>query len=169
MPEKFVLVEESQLAVFTARMSLVTFIVAIANASVCRQVLSCVSASLCREDFEILRADFAVEHLVGFADMLLQLLELHERRVVTFGAAMLQQAVERLLKFVALESDAIFLLVQSRAKFTVQGRIWSDCLREHDLIRTTFSYQIPSTFHNHMQNSPSASPHGKWDIHSEDR
>jgi hypothetical protein len=86
VPEQLVLVEEPQFAVLTPWMSLVAFVVDIADTSVCRQLGSRVSAALSRENLEVFGANLAVEHLVDLSHVLLELVELDEGCVVASWA-----------------------------------------------------------------------------------
>jgi hypothetical protein len=118
---------------------------------------------------------------VDLSDVLLELVELDERRVVAFWAAesqedkkissklvdiqclpMFQQPIERLLQLQALESDPILLLIQSRSQLSIKIRERSDFLRENDL-KSPQDYQ--TAFHNLSQASPSAGQPGRSGTH----
>lgn len=89
MSEELVLVQESQLAIFTAWMAFVALVVEIAVSSVLSELRSRIATTFSREDLEMLGADLAVKLLVSLSHMLLQFVELDERRVIAFPASVL--------------------------------------------------------------------------------
>jgi hypothetical protein len=148
MSEKFILVKESKLAVFTNRMAFVTLIIGIANSSVTTEIASGVASSFRREYFEIVSANLAVMKLVVLSNVISQLCKFNEWCVVTLRAAFLQQQVESLLNLAIGKGDTILFLVESRAQLAVKCEERSNRLRENDLQShrkiaiSTFVYQI---------------------------
>lgn len=94
MSEQFILVQESQFAIFTARVTFVTSVVGISDTSMLSKVDTRIAAPFGRENLEIFSTNLTVEQLMDLSDMLLQFVELKEGRVITMRATILQQMIK---------------------------------------------------------------------------
>lgn len=94
MTKQLILVKISQFTIFATRMTFVTLVVWISNASVCSQVGTRVAATFGRENLEIIGTNLTVELLVDLSDVFLQLVELEKRIVTALRAAIFKQMVK---------------------------------------------------------------------------
>lgn len=118
--EEFVAVQVPHVTVLAERVATVRFVVSVPLPIVQGEIRAGVAAPLERKDFQVVRAQVAVEHLVLAADVLLQQLEGHERLVVASRTRIVQQFVEGVLYLQVGEANAVPLVVQSGPDVGVQ-------------------------------------------------